>query len=552
MAAVHNPIQLAAISNYKLAQLTFAPPNLDSLRKTAIIKNMLELIYKNTPAEWLDQMTRWEFFTPESLNNMTQEGLEEMFSQYVQTMEAFQPMKLMEDDDDDEQEGTRNLWEDEIPTPDTAAAESIFAHPTASLSSDSIVRAPGPDDKPLPEKPDEKQVRRKSVVRNRLSWTSDTGVPSSAVTQNLANELMNLFDMEFSVDIDPSTAPRLPELAFSKRDQQQQRRSQRYSTDSFMGLIPAFETFHLEEDLRPTASRKVTFPPPPSRPPPDDPAKLTRRRSTSLPNSVEAPQRKPPQRSSSLKYRQQQQQPQQQQQQQEVVSLPEPEREPEPEPKRNLEFFSGLANALGRDGPKLSKKKSLRRLASFVRRPTPSSELVHVQHDDRVISRESINSIASSSSWSSVEVPQLARAIPLSSLQKPLPETPPSLKRRSFVVARPVVVDAQELRRARSLGYRYNQRRKRKSLMESATKRRSIIIQQEPMPEPKKVPLSRSRSALIKIGSGARRSLRRAASSKDRRQDDWDMEKNQSEPASGGYFVKRMASLGKRMKLQRA
>jgi hypothetical protein len=61
----HNPIQLAAISNYKLAQLTFAPPDLNSLRKTAIIKNVLEDVYTNTPEEWLQQMTRWQFFTAE-------------------------------------------------------------------------------------------------------------------------------------------------------------------------------------------------------------------------------------------------------------------------------------------------------------------------------------------------------------------------------------------------------------------------------------------------------------------------------------------------------
>lgn len=65
MVALHNPIQLAAISNYKLAQLTFAPPNGDSLRKTALVKNMLEVLYRDTPEEWLNQMTRWVFFTPE-------------------------------------------------------------------------------------------------------------------------------------------------------------------------------------------------------------------------------------------------------------------------------------------------------------------------------------------------------------------------------------------------------------------------------------------------------------------------------------------------------
>lgn len=62
---LHSPIQLAAISNYKLAQLTFAPPDLHSLRKTAIIKNTVSYIYEVTPNEWLEDMTRWDFFTLE-------------------------------------------------------------------------------------------------------------------------------------------------------------------------------------------------------------------------------------------------------------------------------------------------------------------------------------------------------------------------------------------------------------------------------------------------------------------------------------------------------
>ncbi|KAI8371706.1 uncharacterized protein BYT42DRAFT_78379 [Radiomyces spectabilis] len=65
LLSMDNPIQLAAISNYKLAQLTFAPPDFHSLRKTAIIKNMLDILYRDTPVEWLESMTRWEFFTPE-------------------------------------------------------------------------------------------------------------------------------------------------------------------------------------------------------------------------------------------------------------------------------------------------------------------------------------------------------------------------------------------------------------------------------------------------------------------------------------------------------
>lgn len=57
--------QLAAWSNYKLAQLTFAPPDIHTLRKTAIIKNAIQHIYDLAPVDGLTEMTRWEFFTLE-------------------------------------------------------------------------------------------------------------------------------------------------------------------------------------------------------------------------------------------------------------------------------------------------------------------------------------------------------------------------------------------------------------------------------------------------------------------------------------------------------
>ncbi|CAO3623172.1 unnamed protein product [Cunninghamella blakesleeana] len=53
LPSMDNPIQLAAISNYKLAQLTFSPPDATTMRRTALIKNMSEAIYNDTPPEWL-------------------------------------------------------------------------------------------------------------------------------------------------------------------------------------------------------------------------------------------------------------------------------------------------------------------------------------------------------------------------------------------------------------------------------------------------------------------------------------------------------------------
>ncbi|KAI8884618.1 hypothetical protein K501DRAFT_322889 [Backusella circina FSU 941] len=274
----HNPIQLAAISNYKLAQLTFAPPDLNSLRKTAIIKNVLEDVYTNTPEEWLQQMTRWQFFTAESLEEMTQEGLEEIFQQYSQTIEAFRPIKSfpppfddIEDELDDDEEGGDDLWvaEDDAATPvpktnSLDSSSSLFSQPNTNLSNESVeIRPPSLfSDKPLPASPMNEitaattasrqpqqggGVRRNSGFNgnmNRLSWTSDTGITSNVVSQNLANEIMNLFDMDFSVDIKLNTAPKLPELPFRPRRKSQQQ--QRQSQDMLSTLIPAFDKIALE------------------------------------------------------------------------------------------------------------------------------------------------------------------------------------------------------------------------------------------------------------------------------------------------------------------
>ncbi|KAI9468485.1 MAG: hypothetical protein EXX96DRAFT_106979 [Benjaminiella poitrasii] len=270
----HNPIQLAAISNYKLAQLTFAPPDLDSLRKTAVIKNMLEDVYSNTPAEWLQQMTRWQFFTPESLEEMTQEGLEEIFAQYAQTIDAFRPIKSVPayDDslfDDEDEEGDDELWiaeeqdqqqqQQSLPLQPQSTLESptptLFSQPNTILTNELPTEARSllSAEKPLPPLLDDgKQTRRKSCgPQHRLSWTSDTGITSSVVSQNLANEIMSLFDMDFAIDINLDTAPKLPELPFIKPNRR--RSTQRQSQDMLTSLLPAFEKIALENSSRPTA-----------------------------------------------------------------------------------------------------------------------------------------------------------------------------------------------------------------------------------------------------------------------------------------------------------
>ncbi|KAI8146310.1 hypothetical protein BJV82DRAFT_666102 [Fennellomyces sp. T-0311] len=618
MIAMHNPIQLAAISNYKLAQLTFAAPDLHSMRKTALIKNMLDVLYDDTPPEWLDQMTRWSFFTPESLGDMTQETLEEMFAQYAQTIEAFQPLDIDEDDDDDDGDD-HEMWlsdhdeyDEHINTSGSSMSEpSIFSQPHATISSDSISRPVPPTpslppspaaslvEKPLPKNPPEDipSARRKSLTpslrKSRLSWTSDTGVlpTGSVVVQNMASELMNLFDMEFSVDINLNTAPKLPELPFPKNDTRQ---SQRYSIDSLMGLIPTFEAFTLDDDpyfqaaqtpgrsrLSQSWSHQMTFPPPPSAPPPFNERRSSKRRSSSFPPLSEIP--KPPQRSSSLKYREQRQ-----------VAMASAEElgggSSGGIKSKSSEFLATFTNALRHDKPdtsgtdSLPKKKSIHKLASFVRGnkkrasskknvnevdsyhstptlPLSNDSLAVPQQDEP---RKSISStLSSSSSWSSTSEVMVVRKASL--MRRPQRnEDDNAVKRRSYTVARPVVVEAQDLRRARSLGHnRYPKHRskRRSSLLMEKTASKQASIQQGS----KSADDLKRKSTFIKIGSGFKSRKRQQRRSKEIRRrstlppvklidtviEEEQQQQQQPDTHGGNTFVKRMATLGRRMRLQR-
>lgn len=407
---------------------------------------------------------------------MTQEGLEEIFAQYAQTMEAFRPNNNnnnnntnfpfedeLFDDDDDGQEGD-DLWiaDEEIetilppvPLQPPQPIESIFSQPNATLSNESVEfpkRSPSPlSEKPLPANPivsddTAKQARRKSGFsgNNRLSWTSDTGLTSSVVSQNLANEIMSLFDMDFAIDIKVDTAPKLPELSYRRKSQHRQ------SQDMLTSLIPAFEKIALENSLA-----EYIAPPP-----------LPQHRPSLIIRSV-------PQRSSSLRNRQ------------EILASPPPTP----------------------DESHLTKQKSLLRLASLIttkkkdlpQSPEPSPVLHQQQQQQqatyfnnpeivntpRKTSTSTVDSSSSSSSWSIVS----------ESTQKPLPERPNS----------PDFVAEEKTRK-----YRH---KKRKSVMEKTMSKRKSVLD-----EPS-VPLSRSKSAFIKIGNGLKtkkqlKQIRRTSSAK--------------------------------------
>ncbi|KAF1807256.1 hypothetical protein FB192DRAFT_1270438 [Mucor lusitanicus] len=491
---------------------------------------MIEDVYSSTPAEWLQQMTRWQYFTPESLEEMTQEGLEEIFQQYAQTIEAFRPVKSAVsyhyDDDifDDEDDGQGDdLWiaedEQDLPLPPTilpshlleqqqsqlqeqeqescqsktnsvdSSTSTIFSQPNATLSNESInnempARAPSPlTEKPLPANPvvlaaaaaaaavavnddTAKQARRKSGFggnKNRLSWTSDTGITSSVVSQNLANEIMSLFDMDFAIDIKVDTAPKLPELPFKPRRRSQQRQSQ----DMLTSLIPAFEKIALENSIHATNAA----------------AAAAAAANKAKPNLVI---RSVPQRSSSLRHRQELQ----------------------------LDTKSPLSPpATPSDSPttvekSLSKKKSLLRLASLMTGKKTSSS-----HKDLPNSPEP----SSSSSWSFVS--DNGESKMANRPQKPLPEPPTSPH------LAPANVSSGSSSTSRS---KRSAKKKRKSIMEKTMSKRksnnalqsvydSPAVAADPSSTEKG--LGRSKSAFIKIGNGLKskkqlKQIRRTSSAK--------------------------------------
>ncbi|KAI8341462.1 hypothetical protein BC941DRAFT_207493 [Chlamydoabsidia padenii] len=472
---------------------------------------------------------------------MTQDGLEQIFGQYIQTMEAFRPINLNEEDDDDDDDD--DLWQDEeVLTPSdnqlnmnnnsTTSSTTVpiimeyplYAHSQASMSGDLLYQK---DIKPLPERPviftgpttiptgdatgnnntadtctttDDKH-RRKSLakLRNRLSWTSDTGLSAnSAVAQTWANELMTMFDMEFQIDtsLTLNTAPKLPELPFSNQHKRRSRRSQRYSTDSFMNLIPAFESFDLEEiERRSNAgyrSRNMAFPPPPLTTPPHETAGFSssRRRSSSQPVPMDTYQRadtKPgPTRSSSLKYNKS------------YATKSHQETTPPPKQHKSTDIIHGLVNAFtgvtAGEKKGLSKKKSIRRLTALVTGTTHhTSNSNHggvkhqappspTQHNIGMSTSHSTSRLSIASTSTTLSTNSVVMVATKTSLMqyKPLPRTPSSssidnnnrstdIKRRtSYSMVRPVVVEVSDLRRSRSVGYR--PKKKRKSLETTKTK----------------------------------------------------------------------------------
>lgn len=582
-----------------------------------------------------------------SLTDMTQEGLEEIFAQYAQTIEAFQPL----DDDDDDREADR-IWEEHYmwrPNDDDddddheedirnasgstmSEASTMFSQPHATMSSEMIHYhhqsppsssfPPSPPvslaDKPLPKSPPiEEMPRRKSLTpsvrsRNRHSWTSDTGVAlSGSMVQAMASDMMNLFDMNFSVDIKLNTAPKLPELPFPHQQCQQRKR---LSNDSLMGLIPTFETFTLDDDPSPPHSSLSQKPKRKSRLSQswsnsfvsDDTLPPLPSSSSTAAEDMAAAVSNPPTRSSSLAYRKQYQQQQQQQQQRRAsqpttASLLQNPINTGTTTKRS-DFLAGLWGAAinGSNNDKketrnLPRSKSMRRLASLVRgnkkkasKSSPSLQYVESSEPpeppakDHLFnkSQHSLCSLSSSTSSCSTSTAKVMVARKTSFRKPPQQQEEVSMtttttqqqhndddddhllaKRRSFTMLRPVVVEAQEIRRARSMGHRdaVASRRRLPAKMEAAQKSlpqltiQEPLLEQQPQPQPT---LSRSKSALKKLGRGLSQRRRNNKQQPLHHQEHEKLpgQQQEQEPTTTSNkntnaFVKRMTSLGRRIRL---
>ncbi|KAI8083265.1 uncharacterized protein B0P05DRAFT_586015 [Gilbertella persicaria] len=220
-----NQARLAALSNYKLAIITFTPTSNGTLRKTALIKNLIQDIYQKIPFEYIDNMVRWEFFRPELFESVTQDYIEKIIHRYLQIIYnssisqchkdqqflylsytssapsiAAEERKEEEEEDDNQYYGSLFSQSDpNILSMDSfCTIESDFEEEmTNSLKQDelypfSIVNHF------FNQESDQEYSDNSKITRKRASWKGDS---TDISTITLASELMNLFDMDFNVDL---------------------------------------------------------------------------------------------------------------------------------------------------------------------------------------------------------------------------------------------------------------------------------------------------------------------------------------------------------------
>ncbi|KAI8355168.1 hypothetical protein BD560DRAFT_476292 [Blakeslea trispora] len=224
VAANYYETRLAAISNYKLALITFTSPNNTTLRRTALIKNLSHQIYLRTPAEALEGMVRWEFFRPESFESMTQSKIEAIVQHYLQIIQMSKPNVDEHSQQQRQQQRQQQLSECTSPNSVVSFSDneddndfygSLFCTSDPNIRSlESVCSHESEFDEELWSLepghirvnrvwPASQSSRRPSVKATSISRRQDSkqDVTNDVSTITLASELMNLFDMDFDVDL---------------------------------------------------------------------------------------------------------------------------------------------------------------------------------------------------------------------------------------------------------------------------------------------------------------------------------------------------------------
>ncbi|KAI8375371.1 hypothetical protein EDC96DRAFT_562431 [Choanephora cucurbitarum] len=213
----HNQTRLAAVSNYKLALITFTSPNHTTLRRTALIKNLVHTIYERIPIDTLEGMVRWEIFKPEALESMTQSKIEAIVQHYLRIIQMTQSGV----DEQDQQylyssyENTSLnsfpcLEQEQEVDDDSDYYASLFCISDTNITSmDSVCSVESDFDEEswsneygrVRVSQSSNQPPRKTSLRASLPPIIDPQLTYDISAITLASDLMNLFDMDFNVDL---------------------------------------------------------------------------------------------------------------------------------------------------------------------------------------------------------------------------------------------------------------------------------------------------------------------------------------------------------------
>ncbi|OBZ91324.1 hypothetical protein A0J61_00647 [Choanephora cucurbitarum] len=262
-AARYNQTRLAAVSNYKLALITFTSPNHTTLRRTALIKNLVHTIYERVPVDALEGMVRWELFKPEALEFMTQSKIEAIVQHYLRIIQ----MTQSDADEQDQQylyssyEGTSlnsfpPLEQEQEVDDDSDYYASLFCISDTNITSmDSVCSIESDFDEEswsneygrVRVNHSSNKPSRRISLRASLPPVIDPQLTYDISAITLASDLMNLFDMDFNVDLS---------LPFLRRYEFTNDASKIESNSNSTLLHNVFNAYEIKEELESTKKTK--------------------------------------------------------------------------------------------------------------------------------------------------------------------------------------------------------------------------------------------------------------------------------------------------------